>query len=338
MFNTIKVFIFISICILFNSCFKEDERMIIEEKGNFFSIPQPYNIREYYSFIDLDSGSLVKTALISSWDLAFEGSVKGWHVLVNAANAKEIFPTGSTDFSSNFSTINPTNWYFDVSSGNPDSTAVGKWVSENLGNYEYTNQIYLIGKNNGDGTYEKLKKLQFIRVSNANIVFVSGNLSSSTGDTITINKNQDYNYVYYSFDTPRQTLIIEPPKDKWDFVAGTYRTTLFTSAGIPTPYTVGGFLSNYSKVEVLKINKPDFFAASSSDTIGKIFSIKRDAIGWDWKDYSNTGGSNPYQIVADIYYFVKTKSGNLIKLEFTSYFSSESGGNGYPTFRYLKLD
>lgn len=335
MHYTIKVFLFISL--LFSSCFKQDEQMIIEEKGTFFSIPPPYNLRNYYSFIDLDSAKIVKTALISSWDLAFEGSAKGWHILVNAANAKEIFPTGSADFSTDFSSAHPINWYFDVSNGNPDSTAIGVWVSENLGKYEYTNQIYLLGKNNGNGTYKNLKKLQFIKLSNENIVFISADLNSTSGDTITINKDQDYNYVYYSFDMPQQTLIVEPPKDKWDFVAGPYRSTLFTTTGIPTPYTVGGFLSNYPKVEVLKINKPDFFTANESDTIGTSFSIKKDAIGWDWKEYSSTGGSNPYRIVPDIYYFVKTKSGKLIKLEFTSYYSSESGENGYPSMRLVNL-
>jgi hypothetical protein len=338
MFKTARIIIFLIFSILLNSCFKKDERIIIEERGSFFHISKPYNIRSFFSFIDLDSAKSVKTALISSWDLAFEGSETGWHIKVNAANSKEIFPTGSIDFSADYSAVNPPNWNFDVSSGNLDSTAVGKWVTGNPGNYEYTNQVYLLGKNNGDGTYLKLKKLKFIKLDSENYIFISADPGNSSGDSITITKNADYNYVYYSLDTPFETLIIEPPKDKWDFVACSYRSTLYTTTGIPTPYTVGGFLTNYPKVEVIKINKPDFFAASAADTLSLNFSKNQDAIGWDWKEYSSTGGSNPYRIVPDIYYFVRTKSGKLYKLEFTSYYSSENGENGYPTFRYLKLD
>ena len=337
MLNSIKIVSFLIICLFLSSCFKDDEKMVIEEKGIFFSISQPYNIRSYYSYIDIDSAKLVKTALISSWDLAFEGSEQGWHVLVNAANAKEISQTGSTDFSADFSSVNPVNWSFDVSNGNPDSTAVGKWVTENSGNYEYTNQVYILGQNNGDGTYLSLKKLQFIKLSGDSFQFVSANLNSPSGDTITILKNPDYNYVYYSLETPKQTLIIEPPTDQWDFVSGTYRTTLFTDTGIPTPYSVGGLLTNFPLVKVLKINKPDFFDVIASDTTGIDFSVKKDAIGWDWKEYSSTGGSNPYRIVPDTYYFIKTKTGKLIKLEFTSYYSSENGENGYPTMRFIRL-
>jgi hypothetical protein len=338
MYAPLKILFFISFCLFLTSCFKEDEKMIIEEKGSFFHIPAPNNIRSYFSYIDLDSVRLVKTAPISSWDLAFEGSSEGWHILVNAANNKEIYPTGSFDIYSDFSSVNPTVWQFDVSNGNPDSTAVGSWVTGNPGNAVYTKQVYLMGMNNGNGTYEKLKKLQFIELTPDQYIILAANPDGTVADTIRINKNPSYNYVYYSFSSPNETLLIEPEKDKWDLVACTYRTTLFTSTGVPTPYSVGGLLSNFQNVQVLRVNKPDFFAAGVSDTIGQTFSIKKDAIGWEWKEYSSTGGSNPYRIVPDIYYFVKTKSGKLVKLEFTSYYSSENGENGYPTFRYVNLN
>jgi hypothetical protein len=119
-------------------------------------------------------------------------------------------------------------------------------------------------------------------------------------------------------------------------VAGSYRTTLYTDAGIATPYTVRGILSNYPVVEILKINQPDFFAATAEDTTGKIFSSSQDAIGYDWKDY-NSKDSNPYRIVPDLYYFVKTRSGNLIKLEFTGY-TSANAEYGYPALRFVILN
>jgi hypothetical protein len=339
--NTLKLILLFLISTVTISCFKKDEQLIIiENKGtqNVKSLvtPNTYSIYSYSSFIDLDSGIVVKSSLISSWDLAFDTSPKGWKVLVNSANSKEIFPTGQTDFSANYSSSMVPVWNFDASSGNPDSTAIGKWVSENQGKYNYSKQVYLLGKNNGDGTYNILQKIVFIKLDASHIAFISALPDKAIADTTIINKDPVYRNVYYSFDRPRQTLLIEPPKKSWDIVAGSYRTTLYTSTGIATPYTVRGVLSNYPNIGVLKIHKPDFLTAITSDTTGKSFSYRQDAIGYDWKDY-NSGDSNPYRIVPDLYYFVKTKSGNLIKLEFTGY-TSANAEYGYPSLRLVKLN
>jgi hypothetical protein len=341
MLKLYKLLILIFTGIALVSCFKEDEQLvIIENKGGqnvkSLVIPNPYTIYGYNSYIDLDSGIVVKSAPISSWDLSFDASAKGWKVFVNSANTKEIFPTGQTDFSKDYSSTQVTTWNFDASSGNPDSTAVGKWVTENSGTYNYTKQVYLLGNNNGDGTYKILQKIVFLKVDASHFVFISALPDKSSADTTIVNKDPAFRNVYYSFDHPKQTLLIEPPVKSWDIVAGSYRTILYTSEGIATPYTVRGVLSNYPLIGVEKINKPDFLTAVASDTTGKSFSYKQDAIGYDWKDY-NSGDSNPYRIVPDLYYFVKTKSGNLIKVEFTGY-TSANAEYGYPSLRLVKLN
>src|ERR1035437_6506522 len=238
------------LCVSFSltSCFEEDKQMFIivkTSKQQIKTLNIPYSIYDYFSYIDLDSLKVVKTALISSWDLAFEASPEGFHVLVNAANSKEIYPTGKTDFSADYSSTTVPSWSYDVSSGNPDSTAIGKWVSGTVGNYQYTNQVYLLGNNNGHGTYTILKKIALKKLTDNSIVFITASPESNTADTITINKDNAYRYVYYSFDKPKETLTIEPPKGTWDIAAGTYRTIIFTDAGVPTPYTVRGVTSNY---------------------------------------------------------------------------------------------
>jgi len=315
------------------SCFKKDEQMfIIESKANqnvgTLSVENPYTIYNYYSYIDLDSLKVIKTAPISSWDLAFEASPEGWHVLVNSANGKEIYPTGSTDFTAAYSKTTVEKWSFDASSGNPDSTAVGKWVSGSKDNYQYTNQVYLIGSNNGDGTYQIRKKLVFKALSESGIEFIAANPDETVGETITINKDAAYSNVYYSFDNPKTTLLIEPPKNKWDIVAGSYRTIIFTDDGVPTPYTVRGVLGNYPLVKAVKVKNANFFTSTAKDTIGLDFSIHKDAVGYDWKDY-NSKDNNPYRIVPDQYYFFITKSNKLVKFEFTGYVNANAE-YGYP--------
>lgn len=312
--------------------------VIIEKKGDqhvkSLVISKPYSIYNYYSFIDLDSVKIVSTALISSWDLAFDASPKGWKVLINGAISLEVAKTGSNNFSENFSTYNLPSWQFDASSGNEDSTAIGRWFTEENAEYNYTNQVYLLGKNNGDGTYQVLKKLSFIKLSDENVMFIAGLPDASIPDTFQINKNPDYRYVYFSFSTPEQTLFIEPLKESWDIVAGTYKTILYTNTGVPTPYPVRGVLSNYPLIAVKKILKADFFSAGLSDTVGMAFDYRQDAIGYDWKDYF---GTEIYQIVPNVYYFLKTKSGKLVKFEFTGY-TSANAEYGYPSLRLVNLD
>jgi len=332
------IFTLAVLAILFNSCFKKDEKMvIIENKGDqdvkSLVVPGPYSIYTYNDYIDLDSGRIVKTSPLSSWDLGFEASSEGWHILVNSANSIEAARTGSTEFSNDYSGFHVTAWLFDASSGNPDSTAIGDWVSFNSGDTTYTKEVYLLGKNNGNGTYSLLKKVSFIETGNDHIKFITGSPESTTADTITIQKDPEFRYVHYSYSTPGVTVHAEPPADTWDLVAGSYRTTLYTDQGIATPYTVRGVLTNIPEVKVIKVIGADFFGASATDTTGSTFSNKQDAIGYDWKDY-NSKDSNPYRIVPDLYYFIKTRSGQLVKLEFTGY-TSANAEYGYPALRFV---
>ena len=96
-----------------------------------------------------------------------------------------------------------------------------------------------------------------------------------------------------------------------------------------TPYTVRGVTSNYPVVKTAKIRNPNFYIALAKDTVGVKFSNFKDAIGYDWKDY-NSADNNPYRIVPNLYYFIKTKSDKLIKLEFTGYINANAQ-YGYPT-------
>ena len=326
--------------LILSSCFRKDEKMIIiENKGNqnvkSIIIPNPYSIYNYNDYIDLDSGKVVSSSPISSWDLAFDASPEGYHIHVNAANSIEIARTGRTDFTSDFSGFNVTSWYYDASSGNPDSTAVGNWVTFTNGIPNYTNEVYLVGKNNGNGTYNILRKISFIESDDRQFRFITALPGSTTADTVTITKDPAYRYSEYSFSTPGITLHAEPPVDSWDIVAGSYRTTLYTDLGVVTPYTVRGVLTNYPSVEVIKVYDSGFFTATATDTIGKTFSKDMDAIGYDWKDY-NSKDSNPYAIVPNLYYFIRTRSGNLVKLEFTGY-TSANAEYGYPAIRFVTL-
>ena len=50
----------------------------------------------------------------------------------------------------------------------------------------------------------------------------------------------------------------------------------------------------------------------------------------------NSADNNPYRIVPNLYYFIKTKSDKLVKLEFTGYINANAQ-YGYPTFSIVNF-
>jgi hypothetical protein len=315
------------------SCFKADEANDFRVPSSFkiLTVPTPYTIYSYDSYIDLDSAKIVETVPQSAWDLAFECSPQGWHILVNSSASREIAVTVYTDFTKDYSSYSTNDWSFDASSGNLDSTAVGNWLT----NGQASKQIYLLGLNEGNGTYKVLQKIIFIGVSDSIFTFISTDPQKVIPDTIKIRKDPAYRYVYYSFASPNKTLKLEPARNNWDIKMSTYRTTLYTDAGQPVPYLVRGVLSNTPGVQVLKVFDSNFWEASLSQYSGQVFSDKQDALGWDWKDL-NSRDNALYRIVPDVYYIIRTKSGNYLKLKFLSYVNDKAE-NGYPKIIFGKL-
>jgi hypothetical protein len=323
--------------ISFSSCFKKDDILAPEKMPPNYraiSINAPYTIYTYNSYINLDSGYIVKTAEQTAWDLAFDCSPKGWRVLVNAVNSREIARTGSQDFGQDYSNFSTGNWLFDASSGNPDSMAFDQWVSVAQIPYQYTRQVYLVGTG-ASGVYSISFKLQFISLTDSSVVFLAAKPNATIADTIVIKKDPIYRNVFYSFSSPGTTLKLEPPANSWDIVMCSYQTMLYTTEGVATPYIVRGVLNNNPGVETLVIMDSNYWNFGVNGIQGKTFSQAQDAIGWTWKDLKSRDNAL-YRIVPDMYYIIKTKSGKYVKLLFLSY-TNNNAVNGYPLFVVGKL-
>jgi hypothetical protein len=331
-------YIIIGILIIsLSSCFKKDNILAPEKMPPSYkaiSINEPFTMYTYNSYINLDSGFIVKKVQQTAWDLAFDCSPKGWQVLTNAVNSKEIARTGSQDFSQDYTNYNTSNWLFDASSGNPDSMAIDKWVSIDQTPYQYSHQVYLLGTGQS-GKYTVSFKLQFISLTDSSVVFLAGKPEALIADTIVIKKDPLCRNVFYSFNSPDTTLKLEPPASSWDIMMGSYQTMLYTTEGIATPYIVRGVLSNTPGVEALVMMDANFWNFGLNDIMGKTFTPVPDAIGWNWKDLKSRDNAL-YRIVPDMYYVIKTKSGKYVKLLFLSYTNSNAQ-NGYPLFVVGKL-
>ncbi len=325
------------VTILTISCFKEDQPVspyIPPENVETVSIEN--TLYDHQTYFDLSSGKIVSENENSAWVFAFECGPDGWHVRINSSDLWGVAASGSTNFDSTFNQNPDLKWWFDSSDGNPDSTAIGEWVSFESGLPKYSNEVYLVGKYDGI-TYEAVKKVQFIFVDEFLYKFKVADPGENQADTVLVPKNNDYNSVQYSFEG-NEVLILEPLKNEWDVLFTQYSTLLFTDDGVPTPYFVRGVLHNPNIVESALDTLIDFIEIDYSYGSMSIFSQKQDAIGHDWKDVSVDEGSNTaeYSVRAGYTYIIKDTDSGLFKLRFKSYFD-KSGVKGYPSFEYTSL-
>jgi hypothetical protein len=334
----LKYLVFFIIPFTLISCFNKDERLDPQLLPASYRPVQVLNtIYNYSNYIDVDSGKIVRVVPIIAWDLAFECSPSGWHIIINTGNYKQVAKTGSTAFANNFSALSGLSWAFDAPTGNLDSTAIGSWVNVSGNTKTYTNEVYLFGINNGNGTFTTQQKLVFTRVTDSTYNFIFSTPDGVNADSVTIRKDSSYRYVFFSFNSPHQTLLLEPQKNRWDLMMGTYETYDYDPTNkIWVPYFVRGVLSNKPYVSVLKVQDANFWEFGINDIAGKTFSNDQEAIGFDWKDL-NSRDIISYRIVPNTYYIIRSKSGNYVKLLFMSYTNS-AAVNGYPLFILGKLN
>jgi hypothetical protein len=197
---------------------------------------------KYQVFFDLESNTSIKQNLISEWDLGFETSDSGWHVILNTTKMMLAGNTGQTDFekvkSSSGLAMN-----FDPSTGNLDSVAIGNWYSFNDENPVSLENVYVIDRGT-DEDFNLLgeKKISFNFQDKNTYKVRFANLDGSSEQTMIIPKDTTVNFVCFSFE--KGIIDIEPDKNTWDLQFCKYSTLLFTDVGDPYPYLVTGVLLN----------------------------------------------------------------------------------------------
>jgi len=100
------------------SCFEEDEMVLPHDPGDLtvgkVELTETY---KYQVFFDLETNKSVKQNIITEWDLGFETSDSGWHVILNTSKMMLAGNTGLTDFET-VKSIGGTDMNFDPSHGN----------------------------------------------------------------------------------------------------------------------------------------------------------------------------------------------------------------------------
>jgi hypothetical protein len=336
--NLKACFLFICLALAAVSCFEADEPVppyVLPENVDTLSIQN--SIYHYQVYFDFGSKSVISENENGEWILSFECADTAYHIRVNSSDLWGIAHTGSANLDSTYTETPDYEWRQDKSDGNPDSTAVGSWVSFTGGIPSYSNEVYLLGKYDGID-YNLAKKVQFVSVDEERYKFLIADPDKSNTDTIEVLKDNSYNCRQFSIET-NEVLQLEPSKDQWDLLFSQYFTILYTDDSIPAPYYVRGALLNPNQVEATLDTTIHFLDVNYDNALQHNYSSAQDAIGHDWKSVTVDEASNSaeYKVRPGYTYIVRDTNNELYKFRFKSYFN-KSGVKGYPSIEFAKLD
>jgi hypothetical protein len=269
-------------------------------------------------WVDLSSASVVSTNIKTAWDLAFESSPDGWRIMLNGSKGMYSWNTGDVPMDQPTDTTGMfAGKKIDASSGNPDSTAIGDWRS--------TNNVYIVDLGfNTFGAAIGLRKVRPLSSTATTFTVEIASIAGSNVNTVFITKDPTRSFTHYSFSNG--TVQIGPPRGEWDIVFTQY-TYQFHEPFIA--YIVTGVLSDRSSVRVSRIIGKEFSEVLISDTLQFPFSSARDAIGYDWKEYSFDTSS--YTVLPQRSYIIQDADGLYYKLRFIDFYGDQ-GQVGCPRF------
>lgn len=310
----------ILLALLVASCMKDEIPVPKHEAGesisNAVNLGTDYRYQAYYDF---ETNTFVHQHEKIAWDLGFECDALGFRIILNSAKAMAASHSNTGTFTSITDTTGSF-WKYDVSSGNLDSTAIGDWLTEG--------GVYVLDRGySHDGIHQGFRKVEFEQINSDSYQIHYAQLDGSDESTHIIQKDSNYNFAFFSFET-NSVVNIQPPKEDWDLVFGQY-SHLFE----PTfPYLVTGVLSNRNDVEVAEVFDKDFSEIEFEDVNAYTFSSHIDIIGYDWKTF--VGGT--YATHAEKNYIVKTTEGLYYKIHFIDFYTSY-GEKGNPVFEVSAL-
>lgn len=315
-------FLLISFC----SCLKKEGPWPLPDPGQAsvdeVDIGNDYATQIYYSF----NNGIVKTNRYDLWDIAFDINNNNPELWMNGGKNLLIWPTGQSDFSFSLpSNANQKTWIYDQSSMKPGESG--------LGTLSPTNHLQeLLFVRIGLQYY----KLKILEVTNTHYVIQAGSKEDQVGTIYNIEKNDRYNFAYFSF----QNGIVqpEPDKEEWDMLFTRYRTIFegLNTDGSDLPYLVNGILINtYNTLGASDSTREfEFNQFHLADAESFTLSNERNAIGYNWKSVNiNTG---EYTILPKRMLLLQDQHQQLWKFHFVSFYD-ENGQRGKPKFEYERL-
>ncbi|MCT4628628.1 HmuY family protein [Winogradskyella sp.] len=311
-------------------------------------------------FIDLSTNTTT-TINRTSWDLGFSSAqdrvVINGSILMMAAelSATDINAVSSSNTEvqsiqpqAEVGNFNPANMaYVDAPNGSLSGTAIAT-----ISATDASNKVYLLnlgyevgteepdtGSSNYKGEARGWKKIRILKNGN-DYTLQYADLDDTTFESVTISKNNDYNFTFFSFNT-ESIVNVEPQKDQWDLCY-----TIFTNEAVfggtsYGAYAYADYILNNIKTDAKaymideateSITYEEFTIA---DVIEADFTTDQRSIGSSWRNGGGPGTSP--SLKDDIFYVVNDANGNYYKLQFLALTNAE-GVRGYPQFQYELLE
>jgi hypothetical protein len=313
------------LAVLFCSCEKKELPAPAFDRGDL--ITSQVNMGSTYKdqlWFSLGENRIISSNAKTDWDLAFEASATGNHIMLNGSKGMRVYKTTHTDLAQVSDTTGlEVNSIIDSPSGKLDSTGFGDWGTPNT--------VYVINRGYSEtGAHQGYYKMKITSANASNFAFEYGDVFGTQIMQGTVNKHADYNFVMYSFTTGHEAYI-EPKKTDYDLCFTVY-THFFTNPF--QYYQVNGVLHNHYNTRVINIRDKPFMDIVIGDTLGRQFSSDRNAIGYEWKTFSlNT---NLFTIDPTHCYIIQDNKGYFYKLHFIDFYTT-AGIKGAPKFEFKKL-
>jgi len=274
----------------------------------------------FYSF----QNGVVATPPRNIWDIAFHTDAFSAGIITNDGAGVElyVYPKAANDGWDSFDTTGKSTWprlYNDVS-----NWETGAFNRNEKGHPDYGWGVYSMTSHDviGDslflikGVDGKYRKLNIIRkkstLNDYEIRFADLDGQNDQSVTLDVSNHESKAFMAYSFNNG--IVDREPAKDAWDLLF-----TRYVAIVMEQPYTVVGVLLNPADTAAeARGVAPDFTDYTSLD-----YSGGSDVIGHDWKTFDM--GTFTYLMEDSLYFFIKAQSGNVYKINFTSFSGSASG-------------
>lgn len=308
------------------SCEKKETPITLPVKGDgkLMQVDMGETYELQY-FINLREQKIVHISKIDNWDLAFQSGDNQHSIFLNGGKGMAAYNTNKTKFEDvnyNDTLQAKTQWDYDSPKGLIDSSAIGDWKKNNT--------IYLV-KLNESGS--KVRKLQITYEDAFQYIISVGDIASTIPYSVTIIKNKDCNYTYFSFDLLTTVSQVEPNKNSWDLQITRFNYT-FYDQNPALRYIVNGVLINPSNTFAYKDSLTNYNDINTDFATTVPLSNERDIIGFDWKTYDIDKGV--YTVVKKYNFIIKTQNDNYFKLHFLDFYSA-NGVKGSPKFEFNQL-
>ena len=273
-------------------------------------------------FFNLEKNEVVSENLKTKWDIAFEASESGYNIILNSSKFSKVSEITNMNFLDNVLVQN-LDWQWENPNGINYGSAIGDYTNKNSF-YVVDNGFNLNGINNG------FTKFIIDSVNNNFYKIRYSNLDNTNQDSATIYKDNNKNFIFFSFQN--KIVDIEPEKNNWDLVFTQY-THLFNNPLFPPSYLVTGVLTNYVNNVEVTLDTTTLFEEINYENINSlIFSDKQNEIGYNWKNWTGS----EYTLNTNYTYVIKSVSDRYFKLRFIDFYNS-SGERGFPTFEFQEL-